>query len=97
MLGVLGRSDDEDPVLKCSVELADQLKALRLARCGGISVSLCVLCVSPASVRAWSGSVRSSDSSFDLLDSASVTSELAKNLQEKRNESKISTEAQSAV
>lgn len=81
MLGVLGRSNVKDMGLEVSVELQDQLKALRLACCGGISVSLCVLSVSPASDRAWSDSLQLSDSSFDSLDSVSVISELAKNLQ----------------
>lgn len=93
MLGVLGRSDVADPGLESSVELElpDQLKALRLARRGGVSVS--APSVSTASDGAWSDFSKSSDSSFDSFDSDTLRSELAKNLQEKPDESKHRTEA----
>lgn len=99
MLGVLGRSDTEDPGLEGSVEPPDQLKALRLVRWGGVSLSVStsvtVLCVSPTSEGAWSDFSASPDSSFDSLDETTLRSELAKNLQEKPNESKHRTEAAS--
>lgn len=93
MLGVLGRSDIEAPGLEGSVELPDQLKALRLVRGGVGGVSGSVLSVSVASEGVWSDFSELSDSSFDSFDSATLRSELAKNLQEKPNESKRRTEA----
>lgn len=85
MLGVLGRSDVEDPSLERSADLPDQLKALRLARCGGISVS--VLSGSSAGEGTGSDFSEVSDSCFDSLGSTTVSSALAKNLRETPKES----------
>lgn len=83
MLGVLGRPDIEDPGLEGSVELPDQLKALRLARGGGVSISDSVLGVPSVSEGAWSDFSEVSGSCLGPLDSATSRLELAKNLQEK--------------
>lgn len=86
-LGILGLSSVEDTGLEGTVELPDQLKALRLARCGGVSTSVftcaSALCVSPASEGTWSNFSAVSDSSFSSLGPPTPRSDFAKNLQKK--------------